>query len=113
MSTLIAVWYNVHYVRDEICALLGALNCIVHVIMYSYYFLSALGPKVQKYLWWKKYLTQIQLIQFAIAMSVIIGLNINDCKISRQFNYIWTTLILINIGLFLNYYRETYVKKKE
>lgn len=31
--------------------------------MYSYYMLSALGPKVQKYLWWKKYLTALQMVR--------------------------------------------------
>lgn len=38
------------------------LNCVVHVIMYSYYGLTAMGPNYQKYLWWKKYLTTIQLV---------------------------------------------------
>lgn len=38
------------------------LNCVVHVIMYTYYGLTALGPNYQKYLWWKKYLTTIQLV---------------------------------------------------
>ncbi len=42
----------------------GFLNSIVHVIMYSYYFLAALGPQFQRYLWWKKYLTLFQMIQF-------------------------------------------------
>ena len=41
----------------------GTLNSLVHVIMYSYYFLAALGPHMQKYLWWKKYLTTFQMIQ--------------------------------------------------
>lgn len=39
------------------------LNCVVHVIMYTYYGLSAMGPNYQKYLWWKKYLTTIQLVR--------------------------------------------------
>jgi hypothetical protein len=44
-------------------AFFGAtINSFVHVLMYSYYGLAALGPKVQKYLWWKKYLTWIQLV---------------------------------------------------
>lgn len=39
------------------------LNCVVHVIMYTYYGLTAMGPNYQKYLWWKKYLTTIQLVR--------------------------------------------------
>lgn len=38
------------------------LNCCVHVVMYTYYALSAMGPAYQKYLWWKKYMTTIQLV---------------------------------------------------
>lgn len=38
------------------------LNCVVHVIMYTYYGLTAMGPKYQKYLWWKKHLTSVQLV---------------------------------------------------
>ncbi len=34
-------------------------------VMYLYYALAAFGPQIQKYLWWKKYITQIQLLQFA------------------------------------------------
>jgi len=41
------------------------INSLVHVLMYTYYGLSALGPHMQKYLWWKKYLTRIQLVSQA------------------------------------------------
>lgn len=40
------------------------LNSFVHVVMYSYYGLSAFGSRVRKYLWWKKYLTAIQIVSF-------------------------------------------------
>lgn len=40
------------------------VNSVVHVIMYFYYGLSAAGPQFQKYLWWKKYMTAIQLVIF-------------------------------------------------
>lgn len=30
--------------------------------MYTYYMLSAIGPQMRKYLWWKKYMTMIQLV---------------------------------------------------
>jgi len=39
------------------------VNSFVHVAMYSYYFLTALGPNTQKHLWWKKYLTCIQIVR--------------------------------------------------
>ena len=38
------------------------MNSFVHVVMYTYYGVSALGPAVQKYLWWKRYLTRLQLV---------------------------------------------------
>lgn len=41
------------------------LNCVVHVVMYTYYGLTAMGPNYQKYLWWKKYLTTIQLVRLS------------------------------------------------
>jgi hypothetical protein len=41
---------------------IGCLNSVVHVIMYFYYMVAAMGPKYQKYIWWKKYMTWIQLV---------------------------------------------------
>jgi hypothetical protein len=37
--------------------------------MYSYYLLAALGPEVQKYLWWKKYLTTLQIVSYRLGGS--------------------------------------------
>lgn len=59
----LTLWYRFNVPSITLFAL---LNSLVHVVMYSYYTLSAFGPKIQKYLWWKKYLTQLQLFQFAI-----------------------------------------------
>ena len=42
--------------------LLGLINSFIHVIMYTYYLLAAMGPQMQKYLWWKKYLTIMQIV---------------------------------------------------
>lgn len=40
----------------------GVINSFVHIVMYSYYLLSAFGPEVQKYLWWKKHITNMQMV---------------------------------------------------
>lgn len=39
------------------------INSMVHVFMYTYYGMSAI-PSLRKYLWWKKHLTQFQLVSF-------------------------------------------------
>lgn len=46
--------------------LLGLINSFIHVLMYGYYLVSAMGPQYQKYLWWKKYLTLAQIVSKSI-----------------------------------------------
>lgn len=45
------------------------LNSGVHVLMYTYYMLAAIGPQMRKYLWWKKYMTSIQLVCITLAIT--------------------------------------------
>jgi len=40
-------------------------NVFVHVFMYYYYYLTEIGVHV----WWKKYITKIQIVQFVVDMS--------------------------------------------
>ena len=50
------------YVPGGHATFFGFLNSFVHVPMYAYYFLSAMGPQMQRYLSWKKYLTAFQMV---------------------------------------------------
>nr|ODN97866.1 fatty acid elongase [Cryptococcus depauperatus CBS 7855] len=43
------------------------LNLTVHVIMYYYYYATAGGAKI----WWKKYLTTLQITQFIIDLFIV------------------------------------------
>lgn len=53
-------------------AFFGAhMNAAIHVLMYLYYGLASCGPKIQKYLWWKKYLTIIQMVRFHLPVRLI------------------------------------------
>jgi len=53
-------------------AFFGAhMNAAIHVLMYLYYGMASCGPKIQKYLWWKKYLTIVQMVRYYLNMWLI------------------------------------------
>lgn len=54
------------------------LNCFIHVVMYTYYGMAALGPEYQKYIWWKKYLTKMQIVSGISYTLKIIFIFSND-----------------------------------
>ncbi|XP_043919747.1 elongation of very long chain fatty acids protein 7 isoform X1 [Protopterus annectens] len=54
-------WFGVKFAAGGLGTFHALINCGVHVFMYSYYGMSAMGPAYQKYLWWKKYMTSVQL----------------------------------------------------
>ena len=91
----------------------GGLNCLVHVFMYSYYFLAALGPHMQPYLWWKKYLTTFQMAQFCciFAKSIVVVLGIVDCAYPWQFCLIVCGVMSLFFGMFAEFYVQKYRSK--
>ncbi|KAI1286046.1 putative protein for very long chain fatty acid elongation [Halotydeus destructor] len=93
--------------------LIGLLNSFVHILMYTYYLLASFGPKMAPYLWWKKYLTQIQLVQFCIlAQNSINFLFIDsDSGYSKTISALQlaeATYFLYSFGVF---YVKSYAKK--
>lgn len=89
------------------------VNAFVHTVMYSYYALAALGPHMQKYLWWKHWITILQLVQFVFCTihSVYMLLDTTcDCsKILISFQVIHGVLFF---HLFYSFYKRTYKKRK-
>lgn len=73
------------------------LNTGVHVIMYTYYMLAAFGPHMQKYLWWKKHLTMLQIVQFvAVFIHSMQLFFFNPC----QFPIIFVWIVLGHAVMF-------------
>lgn len=68
------------YLMNISAAFPAIVNSGIHVLMYSYYGLSAIGPHMNKYLWWKKYLTIIQLVSWGFA-SFKVQFSVNFCFI--------------------------------
>ena len=45
------------------------MNSFVHTVMYAYYGLSSIGPHMRPYLWWKHYITKLQLVSATSVLS--------------------------------------------
>lgn len=109
-ATMFPIWWiGVKWVAGGQAFFGPMINSGIHVLMYSYYGLSALGPAIQKYLWWKKYLTRIQLVQFVVGMlhaaqSLVVG-----CPFPLWMQWALIIYGLTILGLFLNFYFWAYV----
>ena len=99
-----ACWWGVKFVPSGHGTFFGLINTMVHVIMYTYYLLAAMGPKYQKYIWWKKHLTLIQMIQFGIVFIHSAQALYFDCNFPKVF--LWTMFFnsIMFFCLFSNFY---------
>lgn len=59
---LVCAWIAVKYIGGGHNITLGLVNTFVHIAMYSYYLLAALNSKYKNNIWWKKHITQLQLV---------------------------------------------------
>ncbi|VEN49055.1 unnamed protein product [Callosobruchus maculatus] len=107
-----SVWFGVKFTPGGHSTFFGFLNTFVHIIMYSYYMLSAMGPEIQKYLWWKKYITTLQMIQFVAIMVHAFQLLFTECNYPRAFVWWIGMHAVMFFFLFKEFYNEAYTKKK-
>ncbi|BES97550.1 elongation of very long chain fatty acids protein [Nesidiocoris tenuis] len=110
ISMILCTYVSLMILRDELNMVFIAINSAVHMIMYAYYFLAALGPSVQKYLWWKKYITTIQICQFLIALSMLLLSTFQGCPTERGFVFMWFTNIFVILLMFVKFYIKSYRK---
>ena len=93
--------------------LFALINSFIHTIMYSYYALSALGPQIRPYLWWKRYLTQMQLAQFAFGIFYGTLMIFLQRGYPMFWFYFGLTQPLLFFYLFFDFYKNSYNKSKQ
>nr|QXU64635.1 fatty acid elongase 24 [Blattella germanica] len=107
------VWGIVRYVPGGHGSIVGYINSYVHILMYGYYFVTNRWPEYKKNLWWKKYITTVQIVQFLIIFVATVPLLFMSCPYPN----IMTYLILIQNGMmlkmFTDFYRKAYMSKKD
>lgn len=108
--------------QTSISWLVITLNLSVHVLMYYYYYATAGGAKI----WWKKYLTSMQITQFVIDLFAVYfgtyshyvytyGQNTGfpikgNCAGSESAALLGCGVLTSYLGLFVKFYIDTYKK---
>ncbi|KAH7102376.1 elongase of fatty acids ELO [Auriculariales sp. MPI-PUGE-AT-0066] len=122
-STVLVLCYTQLKAETPMSWVIIVNNLFVQVPMYYYYFATADG----RYLWWKQYLTQLQIVQIFVDMLVIFFGSYNhivftyahdwlpvvgDCAISDAAALFSSVLMTTFFILFLNFYCWLYVKRR-
>ncbi|CAL9689135.1 unnamed protein product [Knipowitschia caucasica] len=105
-------WVGIKYVPGGQNFFIGLVNSLVHVVMYLYYGMSALGPGMGKYLWWKRYLTFLQLLQFLLVTGHSAYNLFADCDYPDLVNALQVAYALSLTALFCNFYYQSYLSRK-
>ncbi|GJD12715.1 Putative elongation of fatty acids protein 1 [Galdieria sulphuraria] len=93
------------------------LNLGVHVIMYYYFAMTAL----KRELWWKRYLTSLQIFQFIIdvfvcsyayGVFILNGFDFDKCYGTELGAIAGIVVLFSYLALFVRFYMNTYKKKQ-
>uniref|UniRef100_A0A1B6D3I0 Elongation of very long chain fatty acids protein n=1 Tax=Clastoptera arizonana TaxID=38151 RepID=A0A1B6D3I0_9HEMI len=111
---VLVIWLGVKFMAGGNSVIFGTINAFVHTVMYSYYLLTLIRPEYKKSVWWKRHLTELQLVQFVITMTlgVIYVLQNNDYK-TRLLGFVMIPQDAFFLVLFWDFYKKTYLSKNK
>ncbi|XP_013177729.1 PREDICTED: elongation of very long chain fatty acids protein AAEL008004-like [Papilio xuthus] len=106
----LAGWIAIKYFPGGQAAYIGWINSLIHVFMYTYYFLASFGPRFRKYLWWKRYLTVMQIVQFGlISIQAAVSL-FYDCGFPVVLKMLTLAGTITFTWMFSSFYYYNYIK---
>ncbi|XP_045453339.1 elongation of very long chain fatty acids protein-like [Melitaea cinxia] len=104
-------WGMVKWVPGGHSTILVPVNSFVHIIMYGYYLLTTWDESYKQSIWWKKHVTQIQILQFTIMLlHFTVLVFAPECDFPRQPAYILIPQNLFMVILFSDFYYRSYIK---
>jgi len=107
-------WFIRYYGFGGQVATVGVLNTFVHTVMYLYYLISVMYPELKGSLWWKKYITKIQILQFIVLFLQPFHVLIFNptCNYPRFLQYLQIVQATTMIYMFSNFYYHAYLRPK-
>ncbi|XP_046492413.1 very long chain fatty acid elongase AAEL008004 [Neodiprion pinetum] len=114
VTTVLIIWISVKYFAGGMCTFPIMVNSMVHVIMYTYYMLTARGPRLRKIMSFiKPYITIIQMIQFCVLLVHASQALSSSCDVSTTAAMVYIINLFINLFLFIHFYRKNYTSQKK
>lgn len=104
-------WTYLKFHPGYTVAFFPLVNTFVHTIMYAYYLLATFGPQMAPYLWWKRYLTSLQIAQFVAILVQLASIPLSShaqCQYPRSFLMVAFSGAVLFLWLFYTYYLDTY-----
>uniref|UniRef100_A0A182KGV3 Elongation of very long chain fatty acids protein n=1 Tax=Anopheles christyi TaxID=43041 RepID=A0A182KGV3_9DIPT len=100
------------YVAGGHCFMLGMLNTLVHAVMYFYFFLTIYRPEATRGASWKRYITLLQMAQFAYNVfhffrPIVLGV---DCGYPRAVMWFVGMQNIFMLLMFSDFYRRAYLR---
>ncbi|XP_072940389.1 very long chain fatty acid elongase 1-like [Epargyreus clarus] len=113
IAMVMVSWGALSYLPGGHGAFIGLINTFVHVVMYSYYLLTVIDPAARESAWWKKHITQLQILQLALyCLYISLVMVIPNCAYPAWPAYVVVPNDFFLLCLFVDFYIKTYVKKK-
>ncbi|OXU23578.1 elongation of very long chain fatty acids protein 1 isoform X1 [Nasonia vitripennis] len=114
ISTVLVTYICTKYYPGGMLSMQMIINGSVHVIMYTYYLLASLGQSTQGFLNpIKPYITRIQIIQFLFLLWHQSQAFLPSCPIPKWIPFMVIGNLLLNLLLFLNFYKKSYSKRSK
>ena len=102
-------WHLGYYCKVDGFIVASLLNSFVHTFMYSYYLASLF--KIKIICIFKPYITSMQLVQL-MQLPLAIYFYQNESYINKSIIILFSCYVTFLIGLFANFYRVNYIKRK-
>ncbi|XP_049823353.1 uncharacterized protein LOC109598764 [Aethina tumida] len=110
-NMVMASWIAMKFLAGGATIVVGAVNAFVHIVMYSYYLLTAYDENYKNSIWWKKHITQLQLVQF-LFFILYFGryFFISGCTYPLFITFLFIPQNFFMLCLFGEFYYRTYIK---
>lgn len=105
-------WIGVKFFPGGHSSMVGIINLVVHTIMYTYYFFALFYPEIRNSVL-KKYVTQMQLVQFCLLLihfSYPLIVHVEGCTYPKYLLLLGIIQNIIMLAMFGDFYIKTYHK---